>query len=89
MKMETPVRASDSPFAEDLEEGKTYYWCSCGLSQKQPYCDGSHKGTTFTPVEYTCDFDETVYFCGCKQTESAPMCDGSHSQDGGMGKGED
>ncbi len=50
--MTAPVRASDSPFAEEVEEGKTYWWCACGKSQSQPFCDGSHKGSEFSPVKY-------------------------------------
>jgi CDGSH iron-sulfur domain-containing protein 3 len=78
--MNRPTRASDSPFAEDVEEGKTYHWCACGQSQTQPFCDGSHAGTEFNPVKYISDATETVYFCGCRQTGSQPMCDGSHAK---------
>jgi len=78
--MPTPVRASDTPYAIDVEAGKSYYWCSCGRSQKQPFCDGSHKDTGFSPVKYEATEAGTVYFCGCKQTKNAPFCDGSHSK---------
>ncbi len=77
--MNDAVIASKTPFAVEVEEGKTYYWCACGKSASQPFCDGSHKDTDFTPVKYTAEKTETVYFCGCKQTANAPMCDGSHS----------
>ncbi len=76
--MSEPVRAADTPYATDVEEGKTYYWCSCGKSSKQPLCDGSHQGTDFTPVAYQADASEKVFFCGCKISNNKPMCDGSH-----------
>ena len=78
--MEQPVRASDTPFAIEVEAGKAYYWCSCGRSQKQPFCDGSHSGSSFTPVKYDATESKTVYFCGCKATGKPPLCDGSHSR---------
>jgi CDGSH-type Zn-finger protein len=62
----------------DLQKGQTYNWCSCGLSLNQPFCDGSHKETGFSPIQYTASEDKTVGFCGCKYTKNAPMCDGSH-----------
>jgi len=68
-----------APLAAELEAGKTYYWCSCGKSQRQPFCDGSHKGSEFSPKAYTADKTGTVYLCACKQTNSAPLCDGSHA----------
>jgi len=70
--------AQKSPIAAELEAGKTYHWCACGLSKKQPFCDGSHKTTTFTPVAYTATKTGTAYLCACKQTNSPPLCDGSH-----------
>lgn len=76
--MGEPVIASKTPFATEVEAGKTYYWCSCGRSQTQPFCDGSHKGTGFTPVAWTAEKSGTVYFCGCKHTNNPPLCDGSH-----------
>jgi len=68
------------PIAVELEAGKTYYWCSCGTSQHQPFCDGSHQGTDFTPKAHTAAASGTAYLCGCKQTNAAPMCDGSHAK---------
>ena len=77
--MTTPVRASDTPFPVDVEAGKDYWWCSCGLSKKQPFCDGSHKTEAqFAPVKYTATESKTVYFCGCKVSGRTPLCDGSH-----------
>lgn len=78
--MSEPVRASDTPFGLDVEAGKTYWWCSCGRSAKQPFCDGSHAGTAFTPVKYTASESRKVFFCGCKATAKAPLCDGSHNR---------
>ena len=76
MKAEIPQK---SPFAVEVETGKSYYWCACGKSKSQPFCDGSHQGSEFTPVEYKSTESETVYFCGCKQSANQPLCDGSHS----------
>jgi len=73
-----PKIAQTSPIAVEVEAGKTYFWCSCGLSSKQPFCDGSHKGSDFGPVKYTADESKKVFFCACKQTDNAPLCDGSH-----------
>lgn len=71
--------ASFTPFPLEVEKDKTYYWCACGLSKKQPFCDGSHKGTDFSPVAWTAPRDQIAFFCGCKQTGKAPLCDGTHS----------
>ncbi|WP_317932944.1 CDGSH iron-sulfur domain-containing protein [Halioxenophilus sp. WMMB6] len=78
--MSTPKRASDTPYAVTVEQGKSYFWCACGLSAKQPFCDGSHKGSEFTPVKYEATDSKEVYFCGCKATQNAPLCDGSHKK---------
>lgn len=78
--MENPNRASDTPYPIEVEAGKDYYWCACGLSKNQPFCDGSHKGTSFSPVKFAAAKAEKVYFCGCKQTKNSPLCDGSHKQ---------
>jgi CDGSH-type Zn-finger protein len=71
--------AQKSPYAVDVEAGKSYWWCACDKSKSQPFCDGSHSGTTITPVEYRATESKTVYFCGCKHSKSGPLCDGSHT----------
>ena len=75
-----PKRVSDTPFAVEVEAGKSYFWCSCGLSQTQPFCDGSHKTTDLAPTKYTATESKKVFFCGCKSTASKPLCDGSHNK---------
>ena len=70
--------AAKLPIPVEVEEGKTYLWCACGDSKKQPFCDGSHKGTEFLPLQWTATETERTFFCACKQTESAPFCDSTH-----------
>jgi CDGSH-type Zn-finger protein len=74
-----PVCAQKGPFQVTLEAGKTYFWCACGRSQKQPYCDGSHKGSSFAPHKFTAEASGTFNLCGCKSTDDRPFCDGSHN----------
>lgn len=74
-----PVVASREPFEVELKAGEKYWWCSCGLSATQPFCDGAHKGTGLKPVMWKAEKDETVWLCGCKATEGQPFCDGSHN----------
>ncbi|MBA8667490.1 CDGSH iron-sulfur domain-containing protein [Holosporaceae bacterium 'Namur'] len=62
----------------EVKEGKTYYYCTCGLSKSQPFCDDSHQGNGFLPLEYTADSNRIVSFCGCKHTKKPPFCDGVH-----------
>jgi len=76
--MSEPECPQQFPYPRDVEQGKTYYWCACGRSQNQPFCDGSHKVTAFTPIAYTASKTERVYFCGCKRSSSKPVCDGTH-----------
>ena len=71
--------AANTPIGINVLEGNSYYWCTCGLSKKQPFCDGSHKGTTFMPLLFKADQSKKVFFCTCKQTNDQPMCDGSHN----------
>jgi len=75
--MAEPKIAQKSPFVLDVEPGK-YAWCACGESKNQPYCDGSHKGTTFTPIIEEITESKKVAWCGCKNSGNAPFCDGSH-----------
>ncbi|MFC2176269.1 CDGSH iron-sulfur domain-containing protein [Bacteroidota bacterium] len=77
--MSKPEIAQKSPYVKDLEPGK-YAWCACGKSSKQPYCDGSHKGTGFSPVIEEITEAKRVAWCGCKQTSGKPYCDGTHSK---------
>jgi len=74
-----PKIARYKPFYTELEAGKSYLWCACGLSKTQPYCDGSHQGTGIKPVRYKAQEYEEVLFCGCKRTADAPFCDGAHN----------
>ncbi|MBL4656287.1 MAG: CDGSH iron-sulfur domain-containing protein [Bacteroidia bacterium] len=75
--MEKPKVAQKTPYVMDVEPG-TYAWCACGLSNNQPYCDGSHKGTGFRPVIETIESAKKVAWCGCKHSGNVPFCDGSH-----------
>ena len=76
--MTDPVVASKTPYGVDVEAGKSYWWCACGKSAKQPFCDGSHKGGPFTPVEHRAAGTGKVWFCGCKHSHARPLCDGTH-----------
>ncbi|WP_206419687.1 CDGSH iron-sulfur domain-containing protein [Minwuia thermotolerans] len=78
--MTEPTIAQRAPFPIEVEEGKNYFWCACGQSAKQPFCDGAHKGSSIAPVKYTAEATKKVYFCGCKQSASQPFCDGTHSR---------
>jgi len=75
-----PTIAQKAPYPVEVEAGKTYYWCSCGKSQSQPFCDGSHKGSEFSPMAFTAEKSETKYFCGCKMSANKPFCDGAHAK---------
>ena len=78
--MSQPDIPQKEPYAVELEAGKTYYWCTCGKSAKQPFCDGSHKETEFTPQAFDAEKDGTAYLCGCKASGNAPFCDGAHKE---------
>ena len=75
-----PVIVQKQPYAVEVEAGKTYFWCACGRSSKQPFCDGSHKGTGFEPMKFTVSENGTFYLCGCKHSADKPMCDGTHNK---------
>ena len=74
------VSPQNVPYKVKVEKDKTYFWCSCGLSKKQPFCDGSHKVGDFKPIKYLAKSNKIVWFCGCKRTKHQPFCDGSHSK---------
>lgn len=76
--MTEPTIAQKAPYPVAVKAGQDYWWCACGQSKNQPFCDGSHKGSSFTPTKYTATADQTVYFCGCKHSAAKPLCDGSH-----------
>ena len=77
---EIPEIAARQPIEVSVDAGKSYWWCACGRSKKQPFCDGSHKGTAFTPLEWKAAATEQAWFCACKRTGRQPMCDGSHKR---------
>lgn len=79
MNMEKPTIAQKSPIPVELKKGETYYWCTCGKSSDQPFCNGAHKDTSFTPMAFTAEKDETAYLCACKYTKNPPYCDGTHN----------
>ena len=70
-----PNGAPTGPIVVSVEAGKTYWWCACGQSKNQPFCDGSHKGTDVVPLRYKPDQAGPTQFCVCKQTRTAPLCD--------------
>jgi CDGSH-type Zn-finger protein len=78
--MNLPKAAANCPQRVELEAGKKYAYCTCGLSAKQPFCDGAHRETSFTPLVFTAEESKSCSFCQCKQTTRAPYCDGSHNK---------
>ena len=78
--MTNPIVADNKPKAVNLKQGEEYYFCVCGRSANQPFCDGSHKGTSFTPKAFKVEKDEEAYLCACKHTGNAPYCDGTHKK---------
>jgi CDGSH iron-sulfur domain-containing protein 3 len=78
--MTSPIAAQKSPYPIEVKSSQTYYWCACGRSKRQPFCDGSHAGTNFLPKPYRPEKDGTAWFCGCKHSQRSPLCDGSHAR---------
>ena len=77
--MPVPNVPQKLPYGIDVESGKTYFWCACGKSAKQPFCDGSHADTEFLPVKFQPEEAKKIFFCGCKHSHNKPFCDGSHN----------
>lgn len=77
--MTDPIPAQKAPYKVTVESGRKYFWCACGRSKKQPFCDGSHSVTDLTPVLYLAEESKDVFFCGCKASGNRPLCDGTHS----------
>ena len=78
--MSKPIVANNTPAEVSLEKEKEYYFCVCGRSKNQPFCDGSHVGTDFKPLVFKAGHDGPAWLCQCKHTCNAPYCDGSHKQ---------
>ncbi len=78
--MSNSTIADNKPAKVSLEQGKKYFFCMCGRSRKQPFCDGSHQGSEFTPLAFTCEESKTYFLCQCKQSANKPYCDGTHKQ---------
>jgi CDGSH-type Zn-finger protein len=76
--MSSPVVAARAPIKLAVEAGKDYWWCACGKSTRQPFCDGSHKGSEFSPMKFTPATTGDVWFCACKHSAKKPLCDGTH-----------
>jgi CDGSH-type Zn-finger protein len=74
-----PVCAQKGPYQVTLQEGRAYFWCACGRSAKQPFCDGAHKGTGLEPHRFVAEATGTFNLCGCKSTDDRPNCDGTHN----------
>lgn len=87
--MSKPIIADMKPIAQDLQLGEEYYWCACGRSKNQPFCDGSHRSTEFVPVSFSPEESGTAYLCMCKHTKNPPYCDGTHATLGTIDKKKD
>jgi CDGSH-type Zn-finger protein len=78
--MSEAIPAQKAPYAVNVEAGRKYFWCACGRSANQPYCDGSHKVTSLSPIAFIATKGEQVWLCGCKATAGQPFCDGTHKK---------
>ena len=78
-RMSEPTIAQKVPYVLDMKPG-SFYWCTCGKSKSQPFCDGSHKGSGFAPLKVDLPEAKKVAWCGCKHSANKPFCDGSHSK---------
>lgn len=76
--MDQPEIAGRAPIIVEVQAGESYWWCACGRSKSQPFCDGSHEGTPFQPIEYHAEATKRVAFCVCKRSQKKPLCDGTH-----------
>ncbi len=76
--MDKPIATQNAPIPVEIEAGKKYFYCTCGQSKKQPFCDGSHSGTDFKPTLIEIEEAKTIYFCGCRASKKGHLCDGSH-----------
>ena len=75
-----PIIAQKAPYPVEVEAGRSYFWCRCGRSSRQPFCDGSHKDTDITPMKWEAEESRRVFFCGCKHSANGALCDGSHNR---------
>lgn len=78
--MDKPKIAATEPIAIQLKQGETYYYCTCGRTGNQPFCDGSHEGTKFEPLKFEATIDGTSHLCMCRHSKNPPYCDGSHEK---------
>jgi CDGSH iron-sulfur domain-containing protein 3 len=76
--MAEPIPAQKAPYGVNIEAGKDYWWCACGRSANQPFCDGSHKSVRLAPQKFSATETKQVWLCGCKSSANRPFCDGSH-----------
>lgn len=79
--MDKTEQKPNMPISEDLKKGVTYQWCTCGKTANRPFCDQSHVGTEFEPLDFTVEKDKTAFICSCRKTKNPPYCDSSHEGD--------